>query len=211
MTSHCPIPDEPLGARFLGAVASTERPPKPYPFPVPTGYITSLFGPREHPVTGVSSGRNHGALDIGAQPGAIGKPILAPASGKVTWYNGDVTKREGRYLIIKHDDGWTTSYSHLSSTSLRKGNRVSKGQVIGLMGNSGSSTTGPHLHWVVKNPAGVRVDPIEVMKGNLPLSSNLSKVFGSKTIPGMHPAGPTVFFLAGAVALGLYLWRRGKR
>lgn len=108
-----------------------------------------------HPLPGsVKTQGIHGynALDFGAP---VGTPILAAASGQViinkgAGWNGGY----GNYIVIKHDNGTQTLYSHLSSNSAIVGQWVSQGQVIGYVGNTGRST-GPHLHFEVrggKNP-----------------------------------------------------------
>ena len=94
----------------------------------------------------------HNGIDIG---GPIGTPILASAGGTViisrsSGYNGGY----GLYIVVSHPNGTQTLYAHLSAVNVSVGDRVSKGQVIGKLGNSGKST-GPHLHFEVrgaKNP-----------------------------------------------------------
>lgn len=86
--------------------------------------------------------------------GPIGTPILAAAAGDVivakgSGYNGGY----GMYIVIQHDNGSQTLYSHASRVNVSVGDRVSKGQIIGAVGNSGRST-GPHLHFEIRN--GVR-------------------------------------------------------
>ncbi|NLT29011.1 MAG: M23 family metallopeptidase, partial [Propionibacterium sp.] len=109
-----------------------------------SGPITSKYGMRLHPVTGVW--KLHDGTDYGA---ACGTPIRAAAAGRVTerYYNAgygnrlqiDHGKVNGKYL--------TTSYNHLSRYAVGVGTRVSKGQVIGYVGNTGYST-GCHLHYM---------------------------------------------------------------
>jgi murein DD-endopeptidase MepM/ murein hydrolase activator NlpD len=194
----------------LGAIGAA-HPSKAYRFPVPGGYITSLFGPRTHPVTGISSGKNHGALDIGAQPGAVGKPIVAPTDGQVVMRSDNVTTRAGRTLGLQHKDGWSSTYSHLLTSPLKVGDRVKRGQVIAYMGNTGSSSTGPHLHWVVRSPDGQKQDPLQVLWGPQPLGSGLAASFKASTIPGAHSGGGIPWLPLGAAFLGAwYLTRRKK-
>jgi len=112
------------------------------------GYFT-------HPAPGTTRtqgihGRN--ALDFGAP---IGTPVYAAASGTVIisraggWNGG-----YGSYIVVKHDNGTQTLYSHLSRNRVSVGDWVTKGSLIGNIGNTGKST-GPHLHFEVrggKNP-----------------------------------------------------------
>lgn len=108
------------------------------------GQWTSPFGPR--------GGRMHYGQDIAAR---YGSPIKAARSGVVVangWYGG-----YGRYIDIKHENGVVTRYAHLSGSSVRNGQGVSRGQQIGKMGTSGWAT-GSHLHFEVR-VNGRPVDP----------------------------------------------------
>ena len=105
------------------------------------GFITSEFGKRTSPIYGTQ--QFHQGLDIA---NAIGTPVVAPANGTVaeTGYNAGY----GRYIKIQHGYGMVTLYGHLSKVDVRGGQRVKKGELIGNIGNTGSST-GPHLHYEV--------------------------------------------------------------
>lgn len=111
-------------------------------WPTDSTYITSRFGSRSDPFHGSSA--FHAGLDIG---GDMGDPVYAAADGKVIASNYDMMK--GNYLIIDHGSSLTTRYLHLSERSIRTGERVSKGQMIGKMGSTGRST-GAHLHFEVR-------------------------------------------------------------
>ena len=106
----------------------------PFAMPVRSGYrLTSGFGMRW--------GRLHAGTDFA---GAHGTPIYATAEGVVVdagWQGG-----YGRMITIRHEFGLETRYAHLSRIRVREGQRVSKGQRIGDMGNTGRST-GTHLHY----------------------------------------------------------------
>lgn len=122
-----------------------------YAFPFSTKYpYTSKFGdPRP--------GRLHEGLDIGAP---LGTPILAAQSGKVTF-----TGNKGGYGLtvqIDHPElGSETLYAHLSAISVRKGQNVKAGEVIGKVGNTGRSF-GPHLHFEIRK-GGVAINPIVLL------------------------------------------------
>jgi murein DD-endopeptidase MepM/ murein hydrolase activator NlpD len=106
------------------------------------GTITSAFGYRKHPITGRND--NHQAIDIAADSGTA---VRAAASGTVTcanWQTG-----YGRLIIIDHGNGLETRYGHLSSWEVGEGHKVSTGDVIGYVGQTGSAT-GPHLHFEVR-------------------------------------------------------------
>lgn len=113
--------------------------------------ITSLFGNRFHPVHHVW--KYHDGIDIGAP---YGTSVVACEDGVVTLSGPN--SGYGTCVEIMHDKGISTLYAHLQSTSVRVGQKVSKGQQIALSGNSGIST-GPHLHLTIK-VNGNTVDPI---------------------------------------------------
>jgi lysostaphin len=84
----------------------------------------------------------HRGLDYA---GAVGSPIYAPADGKVTLVGNDYTLL-GNCVILNHGEGLAGLYLHMSSISVKSGQSVKKGQVLGKVGNTGAST-GPHLHY----------------------------------------------------------------
>lgn len=114
------------------------------------GAVTSHYGTRIHPI--LRFARFHDGMDIGA---AWGSPVRAVADGTVIaagWRGG-----YGRKVSLSHADGVETGYAHLSQWLVEPGTRVTRGQVIGLVGSSGFST-GPHLHFTVRQH-GRAVDP----------------------------------------------------
>jgi murein DD-endopeptidase MepM/ murein hydrolase activator NlpD len=114
------------------------------------GWITSDFGYRQSPFTGHRE--FHKGLDIANRKGT---KILAAADGVVT-YMGP-RGFFGNLMIIDHGHGITTRYAHLEKTFFNKGDHVSRGKTIALMGNTGRST-GAHLHYEVRLN-GVPVNP----------------------------------------------------
>lgn len=79
-----------------------------------------------------------------------GEKVVSTADGVVAEATFDSAK--GNYIIIRHNDVFSTFYSHLKSISVQVGDKLEKGQTIGYSGNTGSSTTGPHLHYgILKN------------------------------------------------------------
>jgi murein DD-endopeptidase MepM/ murein hydrolase activator NlpD len=120
-----------------------------------SGRLTSGFGYRLSPFTGIR--QFHNGVDLAVPSGT---PVACAMDGTVAdiGYNNAF----GNYVIVTHADGYQTWYAHLSKTSVKKGQRITQGQRVGLSGNSGFST-GPHLHFAVfKN--GKAVDPFRVLK-----------------------------------------------
>ncbi len=114
------------------------------------GWVTSPFGSRRSPFTDRRD--FHKGLDIANRPGT---PIYAPANGEVVFTGTDGAY--GNTLLIRHSDGLTTRYAHLRNAAVKQGQKVTRGELIAYMGNSGRST-GPHLHYEVRLN-GVCVDP----------------------------------------------------
>ncbi len=106
------------------------------------GWVTSGFGPRISPFTGQLA--MHDGLDIGAQPNA---PVYAPANGVVSAVGSD--PKMGNVVAIEHGYGLESQYGHLTKALVKQGQKVKRGDLIGLVGNTGLST-GPHLHYMVK-------------------------------------------------------------
>jgi len=105
------------------------------------GWVTSGFGYRVSPFTGKRT--FHAGIDISSR---MGTRIVAPADGVVTFRGRQ--GGFGKMLAINHGHGIVTRYGHLKDYKANVGQKVKRGQVIGLMGNSGRST-GPHLHYEV--------------------------------------------------------------
>lgn len=103
------------------------------------GEITSPFGFRNHPITGEK--HFHAGIDIAADSGT---PIYAAFSGKVVV--ADYDKWNGNYIKIQHENNIMTVYCHCEKLSVKTGDYVSAGYIIGTVGSTGSST-GPHLHF----------------------------------------------------------------
>ncbi len=104
--------------------------------------ISSPFGNREDPFTGVLS--FHSGIDIAAP---IGTPIYAAYNGEVAWSN--YSSSAGNWIGIDHGNGLYTIYMHMSKLIANVGDKVSTGDLIGLMGSTGRST-GSHLHFSVR-------------------------------------------------------------
>ena len=107
----------------------------------------------------------HQAIDIDQFP-AGGNPAMATADGMVTFAGGDACCSYGLYVIIKHRDGYSSLYSHLSKVEVTQGQTVKQGQELGLTGNTGNST-GPHIHFALYYN-GLPFDPQKVLSGGDP-------------------------------------------
>jgi murein DD-endopeptidase MepM/ murein hydrolase activator NlpD len=116
------------------------------------GVLTAGFGLRSDPFTGAQE--FHTGIDISSPTGGR---VVAPASGTVVrigWSNG-----YGRIVEIAHGFGIRTTYAHLEATRVAEGQRVRRGDLIGLVGSTGRST-GPHLHYEVQ-VGGRPVNPLD--------------------------------------------------
>ena len=107
------------------------------------GWVTSGFGKRISPFTGQVG--LHDGLDIGAPANT---PVQAPAAGRVVTTGSD--PRMGNLVSLDHGFGMETQYGHLAKILVKNGQKVKRGDVIGLVGNTGLST-GPHLHYMIKS------------------------------------------------------------
>lgn len=144
--------------------------------PVPNGKFRSPYGMRRHPIS--RRLKLHGGVDWSAPRGT---PIISAGNGvvqKAGWSGG-----YGKQTIIKHANGYETSYSHQTAYAkgIRPGARVRQGQVIGYIGSTGYST-GPHLHYEVK-VNGNRVDPMRIRlpKGKVLKDKELDIFLSEKT------------------------------
>lgn len=119
------------------------------------GRISSGFGYRRHPITGLRS--FHYGIDLTANRGV---PVEAAGSGIVVfsgWSGGF-----GKVIIISHGYGYETVYAHNNKLFVEVGDVIEKGEVISEVGNTGNST-GPHLHFEIRVD-GEAVDPTGVLR-----------------------------------------------
>jgi len=105
------------------------------------GQVTSGYGTRLDPLN--SEGAYHSGLDIRAKRG---EKVLATAAGIIT--QASPNGNYGNFVTIDHGNGYSTNFAHLDRFLVKKGDQVERGQIIGLVGNSGR-TTGIHLHYEV--------------------------------------------------------------
>jgi murein DD-endopeptidase MepM/ murein hydrolase activator NlpD len=123
--------------------------------PVENGWVSSFYGYRIDPFNGKKT--FHEGLDIA---GKTGSDVLAVAEGIVTW----VGERGGYGGLVEvdHGNGYVTRYAHNKTIKVKKGDRVTKGETLALMGSTGRST-GPHVHFEVLRD-GQHVNPYNFIK-----------------------------------------------
>ena len=123
--------------------------------PLDGARISSNFGMRKHPISGFN--KMHKGVDFAAPTGT---PIYAGGNGVIEFLgtNGGY----GKYIRIRHNNGYKTAYAHLSKykKGISKSIRVNQGDVIGYVGNTGNST-GPHLHYEIMYN-GKHVNPLKL-------------------------------------------------
>jgi len=126
-------------------------------YPVSNRRVTSNYGWREDPVNPIAGQMTfHRAVDLA---GKMGDPVKAALKGTVL--HVDNNRNLGNFIILKHGE-YQTLYAHLSAVSVKAGEHINQGQVIGKVGETGY-TTGPHLHFeVFRN--GNRINPLELLK-----------------------------------------------
>ncbi len=128
-----------VGGAVLLVVAGSRM-----PWPV-VGAITSGFRSAERP--------EHNGVDIRA---AVGTPVRASAPGVVAeqyWH-----ERGGRSMLVDYANGMRAGFAHLSAYNVADGESFERGQVIAYTGDTGA-TTGPHLHYTLRNTEGEYVNP----------------------------------------------------
>lgn len=134
-------------------------------YPVSTKYRqTSGFNPnRKHPVTGKVS--PHNGTDFGTPTGT---PVMSTGDGQVILVRNH--PYAGKYVVIQHGSTYKTRYLHLSKILVKKGQKVSRGQRIGLSGATGR-VTGAHLHFEFM----VRNRPVNAMTANIPMADSVNQ------------------------------------
>lgn len=135
----------------------------PFIWPIQTNgvpRISSGYGFRED-LFGEDRLGFHSGIDI---PGNEGQPIIATADGvvRVVIYDDE---RLGDIVVLEHDFGFTTGYSHMEESYVYAGQRVQRGEVIGAMGSEGTHSTGPHLHYEIRKN-NQPMDPLLLLSTN---------------------------------------------
>ena len=128
--------------------------------PINGARLSSSYGMRKHPILGYN--KMHQGTDFAAP---IGTPIMASGSGvilKSGWCGGG-----GNCVKIRHNSTYSTVYAHMSkfARGIKKGVRVTQGQIIGYVGSTGMST-GPHLHYeVIRNGKKINSQTLKLPSG----------------------------------------------
>ncbi|MDB5195297.1 MAG: putative zinc metalloprotease [Parcubacteria group bacterium] len=141
--------------------------------------VTQYFGNTAFAASGAYNGSGHNGIDIGMP---IGTPVQAALSGTVLGTGntdlahdaaGNQCYSFGKWVMIKHANGLSTMYGHLSQINVSKGQAVSTGDVLGFSGETGYAT-GPHLHFGVYASAGVQILTLGQFKGGASPCANAS-------------------------------------
>jgi len=129
---------------------------KGFIMPVNKGRTSGSFG-GQRIMNGIKKSPHQG-LDLAAPEGS---PVFASADGIVTLSDGEYFYT-GNVVVINHGQNLSTIYAHLKSTTVKKGDKVKQGDIIGHVGKTGRAT-GPHLHWGA-SLNGVRFQPLSLLK-----------------------------------------------
>ncbi len=124
---------------------------RPAGLPLASARLTSRFGARRNPLTGLM--QRHAGVDLAAPAGA---PVFATAGGVVSFAGS--AGSYGLLVVLDHGNGLQTRYAHLSRLGVRLGQALAGGDMVGLVGSTGRST-GPHLHYELREQ-GQAVDPL---------------------------------------------------
>jgi hypothetical protein len=128
---------------------------------VQVGYDNFVYPTIEHWLSGTPfrPDLKHYAVDFA---GALGNGVFATDAGTVV-YSGWNDWGYGNLVIIDHGNGWQSLYAHLSSINVPCGQNVGQGELIGLVGMTGGTSTGPHLHFELMNATLGYVNPLDYL------------------------------------------------
>lgn len=132
---------------------------------------------------------SHRAVDLVGYPMSLDY-ITAHSDGVVTSVRNDYKTVDktgisyGNYVKLRHDNGYYTLYAHMSygSVTVKVGDKVKKGQVLGYMGATGH-TNGAHLHFEVRNETDVTINPIPYVEADLPNNEKVEDETGKSYKP----------------------------
>lgn len=154
-----------------------------YPIKANKLICTSKYGNRSYTYQGKKTSDFHRGVDLVANPNKKNEEILAFADGEVTAVQKTgVQYGTGCYVRIKHNNGYYTLYYHLKSGSIvvNKGDKVKKGQKLGIIGTTGQST-GVHLHFQIdKGSSSTSIDPYDYVFNGKELSGTSTPATSKK-------------------------------
>lgn len=119
---------------------------------------SSIFGVRKHPVTGDLD--FHNGVDYAVPEGT---PVLSVMEGRITKVDNNAKGNEGKFVTVEHSDGSISQYLHLSSITVSEGQSIKGGEQIGASGKTGR-VTGPHLHFIYRDPSGCYRDATKAIE-----------------------------------------------
>ena len=128
---------------------------------VQVGYGTFVYPTTEHWLSGTPflPEIRHFGIDLAGQ---AGNGVFAADAGTVV-YSGWINGGYGNLVIIDHGNGWQSLYAHLSQINVSCAQNVGQGDLIGLIGMTGGTSTGPHLHFELMNETYGRVNPLDFL------------------------------------------------
>ncbi|MEU8612167.1 peptidoglycan DD-metalloendopeptidase family protein [Actinoplanes sp. NPDC048791] len=183
-----------LAASMLAAVASPALADNAHMNWPTSGPITGIVGDKR-------TGHSHQGVDIGAPTGS---PVYATYDGKVT--NAFKDSCGGQTIYIAHAYGYQSRYLHLSSFSVGVGQQVSQGQKIAVSGNTGTCTTGAHLHFEIRqNGSSVSFAPATARNSRVSAGAAISYAFAGLGSGGPAAAPPDVAIARTAAGQGYWL------
>jgi murein DD-endopeptidase MepM/ murein hydrolase activator NlpD len=153
-------------------------------WPTRVARLSSTFGYRINPIS--HEGQVHQGIDV---PAPCGTEVVAAEEGIVTV--AEWTHTAGNIVVIAHDGGWVTRYLHLSRSRVHAGQRVGAGELIAFSGDTGSMSTGPHLHFEVWSGK-TAVDPMSFRYRALGGTAHPLAVVCEKTSRPQLAAAPTL-------------------
>ena len=142
-------------------------------FPVKDAKISSGFGMRPDPINKTTQ-KFHAGIDF---VGTIDSPVEARIPGKVIQAS-DKGDGYGTRVVVQHADGSKSYYAHLNSATVKEGDPVTNGTVIGLLGSTGKST-GPHLEFGIIGKDGKPIDPTPMFNRRQPATDNAPTLLAS--------------------------------
>lgn len=183
-----PSPDKNLRER-IDSIGQTALEKKMMLDSIPSGYpvesrtVTSRYGMRIHPVHGGSA--FHGGIDLRSARGA---PVYATADAIVEYAGWHRESGLGKMIMLIHNYGFSTTYGHLDKIMVSPGDFVKKGDVIGLVGNTGISTA-PHLHYEI-HCLKRRYDPAPFMDWSIeqydPIFESVERIKWQQIVEGIR-------------------------